>query len=141
MPEPTQLPDHTLALPLARFLLTVMALCELGVGLLVLAFPGPVTSSLLSVPVEGAGLVIARMAGIAIAALGLTWWHARRDLGQRLTRVAPGFVVYNLGVGLVFLGYAATASVTAPLSWVAAAAHLFAGLAFVAALLASLKGQ
>ena len=141
MPEPSQLPNHTLALPLAGFLLTAMAFSELGVGLLVLAFPSQVTGFLLALPVEGSGLVIARMAGIAIAALGLTWWHARRDLDQRLTRVAPGFVVYNLGVGLVFLGYAATASVMAPLSWVAAAVHLFAGLAFAAALLAGSKGQ
>jgi len=141
MPQPPQLPKHTLAPPLAGLLLTVMALGELGVGLLVLAFPGPVTGFLFAAPVEGVGLVVARMAGLAMAALGLTWWHARRDLDQRLTRVAPGFLVYNLGVGLVFLAYAATASAVAPLSWVAAAAHLVAGLAFAAALFASLKRQ
>lgn len=141
MPEPPQSPNHLFAAPVAGLLLTVMALAELGVGLLVLAFPGRVTGLLLAVPVEGVGLVVTRMAGIAIAALGLTWWHAKRDLDQRLTRVAPGFLVYNLGVGLVFLAYAATASVAAPLSWVAAAAHLFAGLAFAAALLAGLKRQ
>jgi len=141
MPEPPQLPNHTLAPPLAGLLLTVMALAELGVGLLVLAFPGPVTGLLLAVPAEGVGLVVARMAGIAIAALGLTWWHARRDVDQRLTRIVPGFLVYNLGVGLLFLAYAVTASAAVPLSWVAAVAHLVGGFAFAAALFAGLKRQ
>jgi len=139
MPEAPQLPNQTLAPPLAGLLLTVMALGELGVGLLVLAFPGPVTGLLLAVQVGGVGLVAARMAGIAIAALGLTWWHARHDRDQRLTRVAPGFLVYNLGVGLLFLAYAVTASTAVPLSWATAAVHLLAGFAFAAALLASLK--
>jgi hypothetical protein len=122
-----------------RLLLTLMALGELGVGVLVLAFPAPVMGLLLAAPVEGVGLVVTRMAGIAVTALGLTWWRARRDLDQRLTRIAPGFLVYNLGVGLLFLAYAATAAGSVPVSWIVAALHLLAGLAFAATLLAGLK--
>jgi hypothetical protein len=136
MPE---LPQFSRAPPLAGLLLTLMALGELGVGVLVLAFPTPLTGLLLAAPMEGVGLVVTRMAGIAIAALGLTWWRARRDLDQRFTRVAPGFLVYNLGVGLLFLAYALTAIGSVPLAWIVAAVHLLAGLAFAAALLASLK--
>jgi hypothetical protein len=107
---------------------------ELGIGLAVLAWPGTVTSALLAAPVEGiSSLVVARMGGIAAAALGLTWWWARKDAAQQLRRIAPGFLGYNLGVGLLFLLHA-LAGGQALLPWSVAAVHLLAGVAFAAAL-------
>jgi hypothetical protein len=53
---------------------------ELAVGLAVLAFPGPVMGLLLATTPVGIGVVIARVLGIALIALGMTWWLARQLL-------------------------------------------------------------
>jgi hypothetical protein len=123
---------------MAGALFAVAALGELGVGLAVLAFPEPVTGFLLA-PIEGVGAVVARMLGIAVAGLGLTWWLARDDLRDRLRRLAPGFIVYNLGVGFVFLRYALAVNGPLPVPWVVAGVHLLAGAAFAGTVLAQLR--
>lgn len=111
-------------------LFAVAAASELVVGLAVLAFPGAVMGLLLASPPTGVGLVVARLLGTAIIALGLTWWFARGDLRQKFKRIAPGFIVYNLGVGLLFLLYALAAGRRDPLPWVVGLVHLSLGLAF-----------
>jgi len=116
-------------------LFAAAALGEFGVGLAVLALPEPVTGFLLAAPIEGVGVVIARMLGIALAALGLTWWLARPDLTERRLRLAPGFVGYNLGVGFLFLSYAMAANRPMPVPWLIAELHLLMGLAFAGAML------
>ena len=116
-------------------LFAVAALGELGVGLAALGFPEAVAEFLLAAPIEGVGAVLARMAGIAVVALGLTWWLARGDLAERLPCLAPGFIGYNLGVGLLFLSYALGADRPVPVPWLIAELHLLAGLAFVGAML------
>jgi hypothetical protein len=113
----------------------VAALAEIGVGIAVLAFPEPVTGFLLTAPIDGVGVVVARMLGIAVIALGLHWWLTRDDLGERPLRCAPGFIVYNLGVGLLFVSYALAANRPVPVPWLIAELHLLAGLAFVGAML------
>jgi hypothetical protein len=121
-------------------LFAIAALAELDVGPAVFAFPEAVTGFLLAAPIEGAGVVIARMAGIAVAALGLTWWLARGDLAERLIRFAPGFIFYNLGVGLLFLSYALAANQAIPVPWLIAELHLLAGLTFAGATLFRRRG-
>ncbi|MBL8529097.1 MAG: hypothetical protein JNL68_15530 [Burkholderiales bacterium] len=116
-------------------LFAAAALGELGVGFAVLAFPEALAEFLLAAPIEGVGVVIARMLGIALAALGLTWWLARRDLTERRLRLAPGFVGYNLGVGFLFLSYAMAANGPVPVPWLIAELHLLIGLAFAGAML------
>jgi hypothetical protein len=96
---------------------------ELGIGLAVLAFAGPVMGLLLAATLAGVGLVVARMVGITLIALGLTWWLTRSILQQQLKCIAPGFISYNLGVGLLFLLYALSATQPVPLSWAVAFVH------------------
>ena len=117
---------------IAPRLFSVAALGELSVGLAVLAFPGAVVGLLLAATLTGVGLVVARLVGIAVIALGLTWWLARSVLHQQLKCIAPGFISYNLGVGLLFLLYALSATRQVPLSWVVALVHLLVGLGFSA---------
>jgi hypothetical protein len=122
-------------------LFTASALGEIAVGIAVAVFPGTVMGWLLGAAIEGTGVVVARMAGIAVAALGLTWWVDRRRLNdQRLRQGAAGFIVYNLGVGLLFLVYAWTADRALPVSWLVAAVHLVAGGAYAAALTRPARG-
>jgi hypothetical protein len=134
MAELTNHVTHSLAARIASRLFALGAIGELTVGLAVLAFPGPVMGLLLAATLVGIGLVIARMLGIAVIALGMTWWLARNDLHRQLRRMAPGFIGYNLGVGTLFLLYALVVTRPVPLSWAVALVHLMVGLAFSATL-------
>ena len=108
-------------------LLTLAALGEMAVGVLVAAFPA-VAPVLLGAPLEGNGLVVARMMGLAILVIGLTWWLSRSE-SDRIARHAPGFLLYNIGIGLLF----AVTATSAPLPlipWLVAIAHLGTGAVF-----------
>ena len=126
----------TIALRAVGPLLAASALGEIVVGVALAILPGAIMGFLLGgVPVEGTAAIVTRLAGIAIAALGLAWWADRGLFDKhRLRRVAGGFLVYNVGVGLLFLVYAWTADRLLLVPWVVAAAHLLVGGAFIAAL-------
>jgi hypothetical protein len=116
----------------AEWVFTTSALGEIAVGLLGAVLPGPVMGFLLGAPVDGTGAIAARMMGIGVAALGLAWWPDRNALDARRGRqVAPAFVGYNAGVGLLFASHALTASRLLPVSWLVAVVHLAFGGAFV----------
>jgi hypothetical protein len=91
-----------------RTLLTVTAVVEASTGLGIVALPSVVSSLILSSPLDTAvGLVFARVAGVALLALGVTCWLARHDEGARAVRGLVGaMALYNLGV-LVLLAHAA----------------------------------
>ena len=134
MDESTQ--TDSIAHRAARLIFTLGALGEIGVGLLVTLFPGPVMGFLLGAPLDSAGTVAARMIGITVAALGVTWWAGRRGLDtRRLYENAGGFLVYNLGVGILFLAHAATTAHALPVAWLVAAGHLLLGSAYLMAVL------
>jgi hypothetical protein len=130
VPKPPNRLNHSLIARAAQRSFAVVAATEVAVGLAVLAFPGAVMGLLLNSTLTGVGLVVTRLLGIAIIALGLTWWFAKIDLRLQFKRVAPGFISYNMGVGLLFLLYSLTATRPVPLSWVVSLVHLLVGLAF-----------
>jgi hypothetical protein len=114
----------------AEVVFTLSAIGEIAVGLLVAILPASVMGLLLGAPLDGTGVVAARMMGIAAAALGLAWWPDRHRLDpQRLREVAPAFIGYNLGVGLVFVGYSWTSGRALQVSSLVAAVHLLAASA------------
>lgn len=111
------------------WLLTVAAIGEMAVGALLVVLPS-VGTFLVGALIDSAGLIVTRMAGVALLAIGLTWWLGRND-AVFLARAAPGFVLYNIGVGVLFFMAATTAS--QPLvPWIVAILHLAAGATFVA---------
>ncbi len=117
----------------ARLLFAASAAGEIGVGALALAFP-QILALLLAAPLDASGLLVARMLGSAVLALGVTWWISRNEpLPQLSSRYAAGFVIYNLGMGVLFL-LRALAPPESALPWVVAIVHVSAGLAFAAAL-------
>jgi hypothetical protein len=118
----------------AELLLTLSAAGEVGVGLLAALLPAPVMRFLLGAPLEATGVVVARMMGIAVAAMGLAWWPDRNRLDpERLREVAPSFIGYNLGVGLLFVAVAWTIGRELSVPALVASVHLLAasGLAII----------
>ena len=86
---------------LAR-LLSLGGVLETGVGVGLLVAPSALASFLLQSPVMGPGLVLARLAGGGLVALGIACWGARKAPS------APG----SLGVSWGFLAYNIVACVT-----------------------------
>jgi hypothetical protein len=118
----------------ARLLFCAGALGEIGTGLLLLVFPRLV-GILINAAVDVPGLLIARVFGSTILALGVTWWIAKNEPLERLTSgYLPGFLIYNLGVGVLFVLRALAASEPA-WPWLVATVHVVAGVGFAAAVL------
>jgi hypothetical protein len=83
-----------------RKLLTVTAVVEAGAGLGILALPSVASSLVLGSPSDTvSALVFARIAGLALLALGGVCWLARHDEGARAVRGLVGaMALYNVGV-------------------------------------------
>jgi hypothetical protein len=78
-------------------LLGIGAVMEIPVGLGLLAIPSPLASVLLGAPLSGAGLVVARIGGGALLALGIACWFARSAPTSRAgLGVAGALLTYNI---------------------------------------------
>ena len=90
-----------------RNLLSVTALIETGTGLVLVALPSLLTKLLLGSSLDiPVALTVARVAGVAISALGVACWLARHDGQSRAARGLVGaMVLYNAGI-LTVLVYA-----------------------------------
>lgn len=112
---------------LARVVFMLGAVGEIGVGVAVVVVPqiGPI---LIAAPLDASGLLVARMLGGAVLALGITWWLARGEAAA-ISRCAAGFLVYNVTVGALFVA-AALATTRPVLPALLGAAHLLAGVVF-----------
>ena len=120
----------------ARLLFCAGALGEIGTGLVVLVFPRLV-GILINAAVDVPGLLIARISGSTILALGVTWWIARNEpLGRLTSGYLPGFLIYNLAVAALFALRALAASEPA-MPWLVSTVHVVAGVGFAAAMLAA----
>jgi hypothetical protein len=119
-------------------LLAAIAVAELGAGLGLLAAPASVVELLLGQPLgPGAPLVVGRVAGIALVALGLMCWLQKSGTRGSLTGLLIGLLVYN-GVVPVLLVYAYITYGTHGLGlWPVVALHLV----FTALLAASLRSS
>ena len=82
-----------------KSLLTVSAVVEAGTGLGLLASPTLVATILLGSPLDApAASTVARVAGVALLALGSACWRARHDgHGGAARGVVGGMVIYNAG--------------------------------------------
>jgi hypothetical protein len=116
---------------MSAVLLTLTALGEMAVGVLVAAFPS-LGALLVGAPLDGGGLFAARIVGVAAFTLGLVWWRAR-GAPATVARHAPDFIIYNVGVGIVF-GLAAKAAAEPVIPGVLALVHVGTGVLFAVAL-------
>jgi hypothetical protein len=108
-----------------RPLLTIAALleCLAGVGLIWL--PGPTISLLLGVEPHNDGLMIARIGGVALFALGIACWGARADTGGAAVNGTLNAIgVYNAGAGLLLTIFAVTGKADGSVTLLAGVLHL-----------------
>jgi hypothetical protein len=92
----------------AMLVIALMSIGEALVGVVILALPREVTLLLVDAALDAKAQIVARMLGVAILALGITWWMARGD-AERLSHVRPGS--------------SSTTSVSAAFGWAALGAH------------------
>lgn len=89
-------------------LLTTAAVMEVGAGLGLMALPSPLTTLLLGSPLDTpVASIVARVAGVALFALGVACWLSRHDGQSRAARGLVGAMVfYNAAIAtvLVFAG-------------------------------------
>ena len=110
--------------------LTVTAVLEAATGLGLLAQPTLVSFLILGSSLDTvAGLVVARIAGVALLALGLTCWLARHDEGARAVRGLVGaMALYNAGVLAMLVHAALVLGVSGIALWPIVVGH--AGMGF-----------
>ena len=108
-----------------RTLLAVTAVVEGATGLVLLALPSRLATLLLGAPLDTpAELTLARVAGVALVALGVACWLARHDGQSRAARgLVWGMFSYNAGVAIVFAWAALGLALSGIGLWPAVLAH------------------
>jgi hypothetical protein len=102
-----------------RFL-AVTAAIEAAAGLGLLALPAVAVNLLLGAEISGAAVPVGRVAGVALLALGLACWLARRHAVSALT---SAMLLYNCGVAVVLAMAGVVSGMTGVLLWPAVVLH------------------
>ena len=83
-------------------LLKIIAIIEAPTGLVLIVVPGLMVHLLLNADIYGAAIPLARIAGVALLALGVACWLAGHDVHSRAARgVVSAVTIYNVGAALV----------------------------------------
>ena len=115
-----------------RRLLAVAGVAELLGGLSFALFPSVTLPRLFGLKPDQTALMVGRVTGVALAAIGVACWGARRDPGSAAQGATlAAIVVYNLGAGFLLTLFDATGRAKGVLIWIAAMVHLALGGAFV----------
>lgn len=100
----------------------IVATGEAATGVALMLYPPLVARLLFAADVDGAGLAMARIAGMALVGLGIACWPDAATGGSRRARLA--MVVYS-ALAAVYLGFlAADGELRGPLLWPAVIVHL-----------------
>jgi hypothetical protein len=110
-------------------LLAIMAAAEAAVGIGLIVLPSRVASLLLGAALDTAvATTVARVAGVALLALGVACWRARDDTQSRAAAgIVSAMVIYNAGVGALLVYAALGLGLSSFALWPTAILH--AGLA------------
>jgi hypothetical protein len=108
-----------------KILLAVTAIIEAGAGVALGCFPPAVVALLLGSGLDTpAAVILGRLTGVALLALGVACWLARNDTQGRAARgLILAVVVYNLGAVMLFLFAAIGPGLRGVALWPAAILH------------------
>jgi hypothetical protein len=104
-------------------LLILAAISEGATGLVLLVYPPIVVSLLFGVSITGAGIVVSRIAGISLFALGIACWP-----GDMSHRALYAMLTYST-FAMFYLGYVGVIGAMGILLWPAVVVH--AALSFL----------
>ena len=106
----------------ANLLLAVAAAGEAFTGLALIVAPSMVVALLFGAGVDGTGVVISRLGGLALIGLGLACWP--RGASAPVSRPAmAGMLAYN-GLAAVYLGIVGLDGQSGSMLWPAVAVHV-----------------
>lgn len=113
-----------------RKLLATTAVLEAGTGLGIVALPSAVVSLILGSPLDTpAALAVARIAGVALLALGVACWLARHDeLSPSARGLVGAMVLYNTGVIALLVHEAVSVAMAGIALWPTVLAHAAMGV-------------
>src|SRR5688572_6270959 len=120
-------------MPMQRMLLAIVALMETVAGLGLILSPDPTMQFLFGGRPDGVGMMMGRVAGVALVALGIACWRARADSGGEARAGTVGAItVYNAGAGALLVLFAVTGQAAGLGVWSAALLHLALAAGFLA---------
>jgi hypothetical protein len=103
----------------SRRLLAIACVFEAATGLALLLFPPTVTDLLFGAAVVGVGVVLSRIGGFSLIALGVACWP-----GDRRFRALAGMLAYGAPVTLYLLYLGLAGAWSGALLWPAMVVHL-----------------
>jgi hypothetical protein len=103
----------------------VTAALEAATGLALVLAPAAVVALLIGASVDTAGgLVVARVAGIAMFSIAIACWAGRNESGEASRGLLLALLVYNVAIALLLIHAAVSSHLRAIGLWPAVVAHL-----------------
>ena len=102
-----------------KYVLALAALAEAGTGMILVAYPPIVVRLLFGAETGGAGLIMSRIAGIALIGLGVACWPGNPDVQQLY-----GMLAYSTLAMLYLIRICIQDAPSGLLLWPAVGAHV-----------------
>jgi hypothetical protein len=115
-----------------KILLPIAAAGEAVTGLVLLVYPPIVIRLLFGAEIIGAGVVMSRIAGISLIALGLACWPGR-DTGSNTAQALGGMLSYSLLATLYLVYLGVDGEWVGKLLWPAVVVHALVTILFARA--------
>jgi hypothetical protein len=118
-----------------RILLALTAVGEAGTGLVLLAYPPIVVRLLFGAEIAGVGVVMSRVAGAALLAIGVACWPARNDPGcPAKLGLLSGVLIYDLAAAALLAYVGLFLDMAGIALWLAVVVHVVLSIWCVACL-------
>jgi hypothetical protein len=124
----------TQKMQMQRMLLSIAAVAETLAGLALVLMPDVTIRLLLGGQTDGVGLMIGRVTGVLMLALGVACWGARADLGGAARAgTIRAITLYNAGAGILLVLFAVTGEASGLVVWCVGLLHLALAVGFLVA--------
>jgi hypothetical protein len=124
---------ETRKMRMQRTLLAIAAVAETLACLGLILMPDATMQFLFGGRPDGVGMMIGRVAGVALLALGVACWAARADSGgEARAGTVRAITLYNAGAGALLVLFAVTGQAAGLGVWSAALLHLALAAGFLA---------